>query len=264
MAGNRHVPSGLRRGIFGGMVAGPVCAGAGSPSDVMRRGGSFLRAPQSLPGCPGISGARARPAWREPATWGLLAQAHWASCVALRAKGRSFVREPQSLGGWRGGAGRWSVGARWCWALGDGTAAMQAADGDDDNDGAGGAVGGSEDLSSQHSPRAPDCQDSSGCLEGQGGSEGAVDEAAIALLRGEQALHIPGPGGDAATVAVGPGSRLLELYPFHGASLGRTSLGGWAGGGKPGSSLGNRQGCTGGNQGQQEWGSPAGQRVVDA
>ncbi|XP_023489856.2 uncharacterized protein [Equus caballus] len=188
LAGNRHVPSGLRRGIFGGMVAGPVCAGAGSPSDVMRRGGSFLRAPQSLPGCPGISGARARPAWREPATWGLLAQAHWASCVALRAKGRSFVREPQSLGGWRGGAGRWSVGARWCWALGDGTAAMQAADGDNDNDGAGGAVGGSEDLSSQHSPRAPDCQDSSGCLEGQGGSEGAVDEAAIALLRADGLL----------------------------------------------------------------------------
>ncbi|XP_044620164.1 EKC/KEOPS complex subunit LAGE3-like isoform X2 [Equus asinus] len=95
---------------------------------------------------------------------------------------------------------------------------MQAADGDDDNDGAGGAVGGSEDLSSQHSPRAPDCQDSSGCLEGQGGSEGAVDETAIALLRGEQALHIPGPGGDAATVAVGPGSRLLEFtltVPFR-------------------------------------------------
>lgn len=35
----------------------------------------------------------------------------------------------------------------------------------------------------------------------------------------EQAPHAPGPDGDAAPAAGGPGNQLLQLYPIHGAPV---------------------------------------------
>ncbi|XP_020935709.1 uncharacterized protein LOC102166335 isoform X3 [Sus scrofa] len=88
--------------------------------------------------------------------------------------------------------------------------------------------GGAGTPSGQHSSQLPDCHSSSGSPEGEGGpgNEGAVIKAALATPRPDQAPPAQGPGGDAVRMAVGPGSGPLELYPFHGASLGRGSADG--------------------------------------
>ncbi|EPY85890.1 hypothetical protein CB1_000342001 [Camelus ferus] len=88
-------------------------------------------------------------------------------------------------------------------------------------DDARGATDGAGGLGNQQSPQTPEGR-SSGSLEvkgdhsgpeGQGGpgSEGAVAEAAVAPPQVEQAPRALGPAGDAAPVAVGPGSELLEF-----------------------------------------------------
>ena len=59
---------------------------------------------------------------------------------------------------------------------------------------------------------------------------GEVGAASGGALQMERAPYTPGPGGDAAPGARGPGSRLLQLYPIQGVPAGWTA-GGWAGGG---------------------------------
>ncbi|XP_010947375.1 EKC/KEOPS complex subunit LAGE3 [Camelus ferus] len=107
-------------------------------------------------------------------------------------------------------------------------------------DDARGATDGAGGLGNQQSPQTPEGR-SSGSLEvkgdhsgpeGQGGpgSEGAVAEAAVAPPQVEQAPRALGPAGDAAPVAVGPGSELLEFtltVPFRSpleADMARRSL----------------------------------------
>lgn len=171
------------------------------------------------------------------------------------ARGRAELREgaseseplAESAGGLAAGSGE------------AGSAAMQApddAEGGSEGGSEGGAAGGAGGPDRQPSPGAPGCQGSSGSREGDGGpgSEGAEGEAAGAPPQAGQAPQALGPGGDAAPVAVAAASRLLELYPFHGASLGR-GHGGVAG--EHGGSLGKgpKGGwCPGGSRGAQPGG----------
>lgn len=116
----------------------------------------------------------------------------------------------------------------------DDAAATQAPD---DGGGRGGAAGGVDGQDPQPSPRAPSCQGNSSSRDGDGGPgrEGAADEGAGARPQAERAPRALAPGGDVAPAAM-TSSRLLELYPSRGASVGRGRVGG-AGerGGRPGS-----------------------------
>lgn len=74
-------------------------------------------------------------------------------------------------------------------------------------------LSGPSGLEAQSTPSNPD--------EGSVVREGVVAEVdvgeeAVAASQSEQALHTPGPSGDAATSGEVSGRRLLELYPFQG------------------------------------------------
>ena len=120
----------------------------------------------------------------------------------------------------------------------DGAAVTRAPEGGAEDAGAGpqASDGGTDGHDPRLSPRGPGCQGNCSRHDGEGGpgSKGAVVEGACAPPLAERAPRALAPGGDAAPAAV-TSSRLLELYPFRGACLGR-GRGGVAGerGGSPG------------------------------